>query len=352
MPRSSRRATAAIFAERLTAQGLAGSAAARPRRGRRAPARRPGPGPARRAARGPRAHRGPDRRRRRPGAERGALAADHLAQPRHPAPGAQRGLPLAARADHAAAAHLSHAPPRAGGRLRRGRRAGDDDDRAGARRRGPADPPPAARAARRGRRADRGPGADPPALPGDPARASPSAARWSASSTPTSSSATGSGRRKPVDRDAALAELARRYLVGHAPADDRDLAQAGPGCRCATPAPAWRRSPRSWSSARTASSTSPAAAGRRGPAAAPARRLRPGPARLDLARADPRPPHAAGHHQRHLPPLRDGRRSRRRHLEAQPAARSRSSRSAASPRRRAPPLDADAADVERFMAAA
>lgn len=30
---------------------------------------------------------------------------------------------------------------------------------------------------------------------------------------------------KPRDRDAALAELARRYLVGHAPADDRDLAR-------------------------------------------------------------------------------------------------------------------------------
>jgi hypothetical protein len=33
------------------------------------------------------------------------------------------------------------------------------------------------------------------------------------------------GRSKPVDRDAALAELARRYLVGHAPAGDRDLAR-------------------------------------------------------------------------------------------------------------------------------
>jgi hypothetical protein len=31
--------------------------------------------------------------------------------------------------------------------------------------------------------------------------------------------------RKPVDREAALAELARRYLVGHAPAGDRDLAR-------------------------------------------------------------------------------------------------------------------------------
>jgi hypothetical protein len=28
-----------------------------------------------------------------------------------------------------------------------------------------------------------------------------------------------------IDRDAALAELARRYLIGHAPADDRDLAR-------------------------------------------------------------------------------------------------------------------------------
>lgn len=33
------------------------------------------------------------------------------------------------------------------------------------------------------------------------------------------------GQGRPVDRDAALAELARRYLVGHAPADDRDLAR-------------------------------------------------------------------------------------------------------------------------------
>ncbi|HET8815257.1 MAG TPA: winged helix DNA-binding domain-containing protein [Solirubrobacterales bacterium] len=33
------------------------------------------------------------------------------------------------------------------------------------------------------------------------------------------------GERKPVDRENALAELARRYLVGHGPADDRDLAR-------------------------------------------------------------------------------------------------------------------------------
>jgi hypothetical protein len=30
---------------------------------------------------------------------------------------------------------------------------------------------------------------------------------------------------KPIDRELALAELARRYLAGHAPADDRDLAR-------------------------------------------------------------------------------------------------------------------------------
>ena len=33
------------------------------------------------------------------------------------------------------------------------------------------------------------------------------------------------GEPTPVDRDRALAELARRYLAGHAPADDRDLAR-------------------------------------------------------------------------------------------------------------------------------
>jgi hypothetical protein len=33
------------------------------------------------------------------------------------------------------------------------------------------------------------------------------------------------GPQKPVDRDIALAELARRYLVGHGPAGDRDLAR-------------------------------------------------------------------------------------------------------------------------------
>ncbi len=33
------------------------------------------------------------------------------------------------------------------------------------------------------------------------------------------------GKQVPIDREQALAELARRYLVGHAPAEDRDLAR-------------------------------------------------------------------------------------------------------------------------------
>src|SRR5947209_4452578 len=33
------------------------------------------------------------------------------------------------------------------------------------------------------------------------------------------------GESAPVDRDVALAELARRYLAGHGPADDRDLSR-------------------------------------------------------------------------------------------------------------------------------
>ena len=33
------------------------------------------------------------------------------------------------------------------------------------------------------------------------------------------------GAPEPVDRDAALAELARRYLAGHGPAGERDLAR-------------------------------------------------------------------------------------------------------------------------------
>ena len=51
-----------------------------------------------------------------------------------------------------------------------------------------------------------------------------SAGRWSAASTPLPGSPTGSPRPAPT-RDVALAELARRYLAGHGPAGDRDLAR-------------------------------------------------------------------------------------------------------------------------------
>ena len=51
------------------------------------------------------------------------------------------------------------------------------------------------------------------------------------------------GARRPAlegaERDAALAELARRYLAAHGPAAPADLA-AGAASRCATPAPAER----------------------------------------------------------------------------------------------------------------
>ena len=47
------------------------------------------------------------------------------------------------------------------------------------------------------------------------------------------------GEAPPVDRQRALAELARRYLVGHAPGGRRGIWRGGPGCRCATPGRAW-----------------------------------------------------------------------------------------------------------------
>ena len=43
-------------------------------------------------------------------------------------------------------------------------------------------------------------------------------------SAPSCTRATGSDRQPTVDRDVALGELARRYLAGHGPATDRDLA--------------------------------------------------------------------------------------------------------------------------------
>ena len=62
------------------------------------------------------------------------------------------------------------------------------------------------------------------------------------------------GERPKIERDHALAELARRYLVGHGPADQHDLAK-WTRCPSATRGPRSTRSPRSSSSARTAWST-------------------------------------------------------------------------------------------------
>ena len=53
------------------------------------------------------------------------------------------------------------------------------------------------------------------------------------------------------DRDTALAWLARRYLAGHAPATERDLAKWAV-CRCATPAAGCGPSRPNWTRARTA----------------------------------------------------------------------------------------------------
>ena len=55
--------------------------------------------------------------------------------------------------------------------------------------------------------------------------ASPCAGRWSDGHHAYVLTRDWLGPLEPVDRDVALAELARRYLVGHAPADDRDLAR-------------------------------------------------------------------------------------------------------------------------------
>ena len=236
-------------------------------------------------------------------------------------------------------------PPERGGARR-------EDDRAGARRRGPADPAAAARAARLGRRADRGSGADPPALSRHPARASPCAGRWSARTTPTSSSATGSSRQQPVDREVGPGR-AGPPLPGRPRAGGRP--RPGPLGRAAAARRARRPGRDRLGAGRARRRPRPPRrppAGCRGARPAPARRLRPAAARLDLARADPRPAHPPGHHQRHLPALRDGQGPRCRAPGGSTAARSRSSRSAGSPRQATAALAADAADVERFMAGA
>ena len=87
-------------------------------------------------------------------------------------------------------------------------------------------------------------------------RASWCAGRCSASSTPTCWSATGSARRgRSTGRRPWRSWRAATWSGTVRPTTATSL--AGPGCRCGTPAPASPRSPPSWASARTASSTSP-----------------------------------------------------------------------------------------------
>ena len=121
------------------------------------------------------------------------------------------------------------------------------------------------------------------------------------------------------DRDRALAELAARYLAGHGPATEGDLAKwaglplgdarrglAAIAGRLADRADGLARSARP--SARPGEPWLPAAA------AAPAGGLRPGAAWLGLAGTHRRPARETGRGGRPVPPVRDGGRPCRRHL--------------------------------------
>ena len=122
----------------------------------------------------------------------------------------------------------------------------------------------------------------------------------------------------PIDRSAALAELARRYLIGHAPADERDLAKwvglalrdIRAGLHAIAPLMASRPD------GLLALVKSPPAAEL--PRAAPARRLRSPVARLALARGNPRPTQISHHEQWPLQALRARARARRRQLAYPP----------------------------------
>ncbi len=246
------------LAERLTAQGLSGAPLKSPVEVAERLLAVQGQDPRGRTPGGSRPHGGPRRRRRRPRPDRGPLAADHLAQPRHPAPGSQRGLCAAAGADDATSADQQLPPPAPGGRFGCCRGARAEDDRARSRRGGAAGRQRAEGAARGRRRAERRPGFHPPDVPLRPAgdhRPRPDARQ--------------AARLRPRPRLARAAEAARprrspwrSWPAAIWSATVRPTTAtwpAGPACPCAMPAPASVRSRRSWSSARTAWSTSPGA---------------------------------------------------------------------------------------------
>ena len=150
-------------------------------------------------------------------------AGRELAQPRHAAPRGGRGLLVAAPADHPAARHRQ---ARAGcGRKaspRQAERGVEVIADAVATR--AADPAPL-----RDRLDDAGVPTARQALVhvllAATCPATSCAARWSAASRPSCRRRAGwAPPPEPLDRDEALARLARRYLVGHGPADARDLA--------------------------------------------------------------------------------------------------------------------------------
>ena len=136
------------------------------------------------------------------------------------------------------------------------------------------------------------------------------------------------GKPKPVDRDRALPEFARRYLAGHGPASDRDLARwAGlplRDARAGLQAPSRQSCTRLGDGPRGPEAPTES---RRAATAQAARRLRAAAARLDLARG-----RASAiiesfvTDQRALPPVRTGQRAVRWRAGACRAARWRWSR--------------------------
>ena len=159
------------------------------------------------------------------------------------------------------------------------------------------------------------------------------------------------GEPRPVDRDRALAELARRYLAGHGPASDRDLAKwAGLPLRDARAGLA-----AIGSELEDAGDGAVRLRGRRrsldpDAAAAAARRLRPDAAGLVLARGDRRRPRIADRQRRGLQALRAGRRPRGGDLEVgRRGGPARAFDEISAARRQA--LEREAADVARFLSA-
>ena len=177
-------------------------------------------------------HPGPDRGRRRPGAHRRSQPRRQLAEPGHAAPRPQRGPRVAPRPHGADAS--SRPTPRAWSRRgsRRRDRPRGGGDRTVAHQRRPAHPGRAEGPARRRGHPDRRARPWCTSWSWPRCAGSWSAGRWSASQQAFVLVRDWLGTQPAVDRDVALAELARRYLVGHGPATDRDLARwSGLGLR-------------------------------------------------------------------------------------------------------------------------